>query len=59
VDAFPDDSAPAYLLRDRDQIYGQHFRHRMKGMGIDEVLTAPHSPWQKGLRRTLGPDSSD
>jgi putative transposase len=46
VDAFPDDSAPAYLLRDRDQVYGQHFRHRMKGMGIDEVLTAAHSPWQ-------------
>jgi putative transposase len=22
VDAFPDDSAPSYLLRDRDQIYG-------------------------------------
>ncbi len=31
VDAFPDDSAPAYLLRDRDQVYGQHFRHRLKG----------------------------
>jgi putative transposase len=44
VDAFPDDSAPADLLRDRDQVYGQHFRHRVKGMGIDEVLTAPHSP---------------
>src|SRR5881398_1121568 len=45
VDAFPDDSAPAYLLRDRDQVYGEQFRHRV-GMGIDEVLTAPHSPWQ-------------
>jgi hypothetical protein len=47
VDTFPDDTAPAYLLRDRDQVYGQHFRHRVKGMGIDEVLTAPQSPWQK------------
>jgi putative transposase len=46
VDAFPDDSAPPYLLRDRDQIYGQQFRHRVKGMRIEEVLTAPHSPWQ-------------
>src|SRR5262245_9127631 len=46
VDAFPDDSAPAYLLRDRDQVYGQPFRHRVKGLGIEEVLTAPHSPWQ-------------
>jgi putative transposase len=46
VDAFPDESAPAYLLRDRDQVYGQQFRHRMTAMGIDEILTAPHSPWQ-------------
>jgi hypothetical protein len=46
VDAFPDDSAPAYLLRDRDQVYGQPFRHRVKSMEIEEVLTAPQSPWQ-------------
>jgi putative transposase len=46
VDTFPDDSAPPYLLRDRDGIYGQAFRRRVKGMGICEVLTAPHSPWQ-------------
>jgi transposase InsO family protein len=53
VDAFPDDSAPAYLLRDRDQVYGQHFRHRVKGMRIDEVLTAPHSPWQNPFAERL------
>src|SRR3989442_8540571 len=35
VDAFPDDSAPSYLLRDRDKIYGYSFRQREKGMGID------------------------
>src|SRR5439155_6310246 len=46
VDAFPDDSAPSYLLRDRDQVYGAQFRHRVKGRQIEEVLTAPHSPWQ-------------
>src|SRR5438552_9723625 len=46
VDAFPNDSAPSYLLRDRDQVYGEQFRHRVKGMRIQEVLTAPHSPWQ-------------
>src|SRR3989454_2333181 len=34
VDAFPDDSAPSYLLRDRDSIYGHAFRQRVKGMGI-------------------------
>src|SRR5688572_17599918 len=41
VDVFPDESAPAYLLRDRDQVYGRQFRHRVKGMAIVEVLTAP------------------
>ncbi|TME80107.1 MAG: hypothetical protein E6I47_09560 [Chloroflexi bacterium] len=33
VDAFPDDSAPSYLLRDRGLIYGHAFRERVKGMG--------------------------
>ncbi len=46
VEAFPEDSAPRYLLRDRDSIYGAEFRRRVKGMGIAEVLTAPRSPWQ-------------
>jgi putative transposase len=46
VDAFPDDSAPSYLLRDRDSIYGHPFRQRVKRMRICEVLTAPLSPWQ-------------
>ena len=55
VDAFPDDSAPAHLLRDRDQVYGQPFRHRVKGMGICEVLAAPHSPWQNPfVERLIG-----
>ena len=46
VDTFPDDTAPAYLLRDRDRIYGDSFRRRVKGMQIHEVLTAPRRPWQ-------------
>src|SRR5262245_8131913 len=46
VDAFPDDSAPRYLLRDRDRVYGEQFRHRVKRTRISEVLTAPQSPWQ-------------
>src|SRR2546428_5781851 len=53
VDAFPDDSAPAYLLRDRDQVYGEQFRHRVQGMRIEEVLTAPHSPWQNPFAERL------
>jgi len=53
VDAFPDDSAPSYLLRDRDSIYGPAFRKRVKGMGISEVQTAPHSPWQNPCAQRL------
>jgi putative transposase len=53
VAAFPNDSAPSYLLRDRDQVYGEEFRHRVKGMRIHEVLTAPHSPWQNPFAERL------
>jgi putative transposase len=45
--------APAYLLRDHDHVYGLQFRHRVKGMGIEEVLTAPHSPWQNPFAERL------
>ena len=53
VHTFPDDSAPSYLLRERDRIYDHAFRHRVKGMGIREVLTAPHSPWQSPFAERL------
>jgi len=53
VDAFPEDTTPAYLLRDRDQVYGEPFRHRVKGMRITEVLTASRSPWQNPFAERL------
>ena len=46
VNAFPYDSAPDYVIRDRDKIYGAEFVRRVRAMGIDQVLTAPQSPWQ-------------
>jgi putative transposase len=46
VNAFPYDSVPCFLLRDRDRIYGSKFRNRVKAMGIEEVITARKSPWQ-------------
>lgn len=46
AEAFPWDSAPGYLLHDRDCIYGAAFHQRVGEMGIREVLTAPRSPWQ-------------
>jgi len=42
----PGDNAARYLLRDRDSIYGEKSCEAAKWMGIQEVLTAPRSPWQ-------------
>jgi transposase InsO family protein len=53
VEAFPNDTAPSALLRDRDTVYGDTFRQCMKGMGIAEVLTAPSSPWQNPFAERL------
>jgi hypothetical protein len=39
TEAFPWDTAPRYLLRDRDKSYGPAFRHRIRAMGITEVIT--------------------
>ena len=49
VEAFPEKSAPRYLIRDRDQIYGAEFRRRVQGMGIEEMITAARSPWQNPI----------
>ena len=55
IEAFPWDTAPKYLLRDRDAIYGSQFQKRVQSMGIEEVLTAPRSPWQNAfVERIIG-----
>jgi putative transposase len=55
TEALPWDTAPRYLLRDRDASYGQHFRKRVAAMGITEVITAPRSPWQNAcVERVIG-----
>ncbi len=55
VEAFPWDSAPRHLLRDRDGVYGVDFPRRVAAMGIEEVLTAPRSPWQSPyVERVIG-----
>jgi putative transposase len=46
VQAFPYEEAPRFLIRDRDGIYGDYFKERVKDMGIEEVPIAPQSPWQ-------------
>ena len=53
--AFPWDTAPRFLLRDRDGTYGHNFRACLEAMEIDEVLTAPQSPWQNPyVERLIG-----
>jgi len=56
VEAFPFASAPKYLLRDRDRIYGYEFRKQLEVMDIEEVLSAPRSPWQRAyIERVIDP----
>src|SRR6202165_3692343 len=55
LEAFPWDSAPRYLLRDRDGRYGEKFHEATEWLGIREVLTAPNSPWQNPyVERLIG-----
>lgn len=54
-EAFPFDEAPRYLIRDRDGIYGEEVHRCLKGLGVEEVVTAPRSPWQNPfVERLIG-----
>jgi transposase InsO family protein len=53
AEAFPWGEVPRYLLRDRDGVYGKHFRDRVRGMGIEEVTIAPQSPWHNAYAERL------
>ncbi len=44
IEAFPETVSVRYLLRDRDRVYGDYFRQRVRGLGLKEVLSAPLSP---------------
>jgi transposase InsO family protein len=46
VEAFPWNTAPKYLLRDRDGKYGIDFVRRVESLGIKQVLASARSPWQ-------------
>ena len=55
VEAFPWEEAPPFLLRDRGGMYGAEFRVRVQSLAIEEVLTAPRSPWQNPyVERVIG-----
>jgi hypothetical protein len=55
-EAFGWDPVPRYLIRDRDQVYGEAFTRRIRAMGIRDRPTAPRSPWQNGYAE--GSDAS-
>jgi transposase InsO family protein len=55
VEAFPFDTAPRYLIRDRDCVFGQQVTRRVRSMGIEEVVTVPASPLQNAyVERLIG-----
>jgi transposase InsO family protein len=53
VETFPWETAPKYLLRDRDAVYGEWFQRRAAHLGLDQILTAPRSPWQNAHAERL------
>ncbi len=55
VEAFPRETAPRYLVRDRNAVYGDGLQRRLTSLGMDQVLTAPRSPWQNAYaERVIG-----
>ena len=53
VEAFAFESAPRFLLRDRDGVYGERFRRRIRSLGMEDMVTAPASPWQNPFAERL------
>jgi transposase InsO family protein len=47
--AFPYDTAPKYLIFDRDSIFSPYVVRVIKSLGIKPVRTSYHSPWQNGI----------
>jgi transposase InsO family protein len=53
--AFPFDTSPRYLIRDRDGTYGQRVVDTIRNLGIKQVLISRRSPWQNGYcERVIG-----
>ena len=54
-EAFPFDQTPKYLLRDRDGVFGGEVSKQVANLGMEEVLSAPRSPWQRAyVERIIG-----
>lgn len=46
--ACPFDTAPRFLIRDRDGLYGNEVVETIRVLGIEQKLIAYRSPWQNG-----------
>jgi transposase InsO family protein len=53
TEAFPWDSAPTHLIRNRDASYGHAVTKRLAAMGIRDHPIAPRAPWQNGHAERL------
>jgi transposase InsO family protein len=55
TEAFPWDTAPRYLVRDRDAVYGHVVKRRLRALGIRDRPTTRRSPWQNAyVERLIG-----
>src|SRR5881397_588554 len=55
VEACALEETPGYLIRDRDQVYGERFSRQAGALNIREVVIAPRSPWQNAYaERVIG-----
>src|SRR2546425_486058 len=49
------EEGPRYLIRDRDQVYGERFSHQARMLDIQEAVIALRSPWQNAYaERVIG-----
>ena len=55
IEACALEAGPRYLIRDRDQVYGERFSHQARMLDIQEAVIAPRSPWQNAYaERVIG-----
>ena len=52
-EAFPWNEAPRDLIRDRDSVFGEIVKRRLRVMGIRDKPIAPASPWQNSYAERL------
>ncbi|MCH8242697.1 MAG: hypothetical protein IH897_08815 [Planctomycetes bacterium] len=53
IEAFREDQALRFLVRDRDSIYGEHFRKCVMRMAIEQVVIAYWAPLQNPFVQRL------